>query len=157
MLLQNEKINQGKHSSNIGERRKEFPGWQLMNQTHISNLCWRGKARVYMSKKRSLGEKNVTEGVFVLEHLEKKYWKFCKSDLLFCFGLVKGVDRAYNDGNNIICHIYVFLCKLDFLNYSEIIEILVLFFLLFVIIFPWKYAQRHWMITVIDNKTRSLV
>ena len=44
----------------------------------------------------------------------------------------------YNDGNNIICHIYVFLCimPLDFLNYSEIIESLVLFFLLFVIILP---------------------
>lgn len=90
-----------------------------------------------MSEKRSLGEKNVTEGVFVLEHLEKITESFVKVIYYFVLAWLKELT-VYNDGNNIICHIYVFLCimPLDFLNYSEIIESLVLFFLLFVIILP---------------------
>ena len=53
-------------------------------------------------------------------------------------GTVAIIEEVYNDGNNTICHIYVFLwiTPFDFLNYSEIIESPVLFFFLFVIIFP---------------------
>lgn len=56
----------------------------------------------------------------------------------FVLAWLKELTEVYNDGNNTICHIYVFLCIMpfDFLNYSEKIDSPVLFFLLFVIIFP---------------------
>lgn len=157
MLLQNEQINQGKDSSNIGERRKEFPGWQLMNQTQISSLYWRGKARVEWEE-ISRGEKCNWGSIYV-GSFEKNTESPVKVIYYFVLAWLKELTEVYNDGNNTICHIYVFLCIMpfDFLNYSEKIDSPVLFFLLFVIISPWKYAQRHWIITVIDNKTRSLV
>ena len=42
-----------------------------------------------MSEKRSLGEKNVTEGVFVLEHLEKITESFVKVIYYFVLAWLK--------------------------------------------------------------------
>lgn len=42
-----------------------------------------------MSEKRSLGEKNVTEGVFVLEHLEKSTESFVKVIYYFVLAWLK--------------------------------------------------------------------
>ena len=56
----------------------------------------------------------------------------------FVLAWLKELTEVYIDGNNIICHIYVFLCIMpfDFLNFSEIIESPVLFLLLLFIILP---------------------